>query len=121
VIAEVKELMEKELRDGDIILDIGCGNGEYRKYVPKSVFYIGIEKCQSMVAVEDGMHMDCLRLTFRDAVFDRVLLVAVLHHFASEETRLKTLQEVNRVLVEGGTAYVTVLSYENKKEVYSSP
>lgn len=64
--------------------------------------------------------MDCLTLAFRNAVFDRLLLVAVLHHFASQQTRLQALREVSRVLAEGGTAYLSVLSFEGKREVYST-
>lgn len=45
-----------------------------------------------MVPVENEIHMDCLKLGFRDSTFDRVLFVAVLHHFASEETRLMALK-----------------------------
>jgi predicted SAM-dependent methyltransferase len=65
--------------------------------------------------------MDGLKLSFRNEVIDRVLLIAVLHHFASEETRLKALKEIFRILSPRGLLYISVLSYENKGEIYSSP
>lgn len=42
--------------------------------------------------------MDCLKLNFRDNTFDRVLLIAVLHHFASHGTRLKALAEIYKIM-----------------------
>jgi predicted SAM-dependent methyltransferase len=55
--------------------------------------------------------MDCKRLAFRDGIFDNILLVAVLHHLASEETRISALKECWRTLRLGGTLYLSVLSY----------
>lgn len=79
--------------------------------MPKGAFYVGVEKCRSMLIGEEGAHMDCLKISFRRAVFDQVFLVAVLHHFASKDNRLKALKEINRVLTNEGALYLSVLSY----------
>lgn len=42
VIPEVKALLETEVQEGEVVLDIGCGNGEYLKYLPPGVFYLGV-------------------------------------------------------------------------------
>jgi ubiquinone/menaquinone biosynthesis C-methylase UbiE len=44
-----------------------------------------------MAPVENEIFMDCLQLAFRDSSFDKIIFVAVLHHFASEMTRIKAL------------------------------
>ena len=44
-----------------------------------------------MVPVENEFHMDCLKLCFRDSTFDRIIFVAVIHHFASKNARLTAL------------------------------
>ena len=44
-----------------------------------------------MIPVENEVHMDCLRLAFKDNSFDKIIFVAVLHHFASKNTRFKAL------------------------------
>ena len=41
--------MEKEIQIGEIVLDIGCGNGEYSKYVKEGVNYIGMYECMNIV------------------------------------------------------------------------
>jgi hypothetical protein len=35
--------------------------------------------------------MDGLKLFFKDKTFDRILIIAVLHHFTNETDRLKCL------------------------------
>jgi SAM-dependent methyltransferase len=68
-----------------LVLDIGCGNGEYKRHLESDKFYyIGVERCEVMLAVEDEVHMDGLRLGFGVGRFDVVLVVAVLHHFVTE-------------------------------------
>ncbi len=64
--------------------------------------------------------MDCLHLSFRDCVFDKVIFVAVLHHFASKESRIRSLSEILRVLKSEGILCLSVLSYEAKRETYNS-
>lgn len=111
VIPEVSAYLKEDLKEGDFVADLGCGNGEYKKHVRDDVFYVGVERCRTMAAVEDALHMDCLRLCLREGMFDCVLLIAVLHHMASHETRLKVLREAARIMKEDGRLYLSVLSY----------
>lgn len=83
VIPEIAAYLKEDLREGEFVVDLGCGNGEYKKHVRNDVFYVGVERCRTMAAVEDALHMDCLRLGLRENMFDCVLLIAVLHHMAS--------------------------------------
>ena len=76
-----------------MVLDIGCGNGEYKQHLKSDkLYYVGVERCEVMLAVEDEVHMDGLRLGFRDGAFDVVLLIAVLHHFVEESDRVRCLR-----------------------------
>jgi alkylated DNA repair protein alkB family protein 8 len=56
--------------------------------------------------------MDCKKLSFKSSTFDKIIFVAVLHHLASEETRMEALKECFRVLRKQGIMYLTVLSFE---------
>ena len=69
------------------------------------------EKCTVMTHVENEAFMDCLSLAFRDCVFDKIIFVAVLHHFASKDSRMKALSEILRVLRVGGMVCLSVLNY----------
>jgi SAM-dependent methyltransferase len=91
VIPEVKQYLSEESlsveesQECKLVLDIGCGNGEYKRHLESDKFYyIGVERCEVMLAVEDEVHMDGLRLGFGVGRFDVVLVVAVLHHFVTE-------------------------------------
>lgn len=55
---------------------------------------------------------DCLQLPLRSNCIDLCISIAVLHHLATNERRLKALTEINRVLVVGGQALVYVWAKE---------
>lgn len=42
VIDEVRESVQRDLEEGDLVLDVGCGNGEYRQIMDKPIFYFGM-------------------------------------------------------------------------------
>jgi predicted SAM-dependent methyltransferase len=65
-----------------------------------------------MVPIENELFMDCKKLSFKPSTFDKIIFVAVLHHLASEETRMEALKECFRVLRKQGIMYLTVLSFE---------
>lgn len=55
---------------------------------------------------------DCLQLPLRSNCIDLCISIAVLHHLATNERRLKALTEINRVLVVGGRALIYVWAKE---------
>lgn len=55
---------------------------------------------------------DCLQLPIRSSCVDLCLSIAVLHHLATSDRRLKALTEINRVLTIGGQALVYVWAKE---------
>lgn len=55
---------------------------------------------------------DCLQLPIRSNCIDFCISIAVLHHLATNERRLKALMEINRVLAIGGQALVYVWAKE---------
>ena len=46
---------------------------------------------------------------------DAALSVATLHHLPSPEQRLQSLQELARVLVPGGRAFISVWDFEQER------
>lgn len=51
---------------------------------------------------------DARRLPYRDETFDWAVAAAVYHHMMGKTDRLIALQELHRVLKEGGEAFITV-------------
>ena len=99
------------VKGGERILDVGAGTGRMSKYM---VELVGDKGC--VVAEDIAVRMlsngkeclgcppywvcdDVLDLSFRDAVFDRVVCFSAFPHFTSP---VQALREFERVLVKGG-------------------
>lgn len=102
----------KELPLGSILADIGCGNGKYLR-VNDSIFKIGADRSDVLLKVckDRGFNIfqsDCLAVPLRNESIDACISIAVIHHLASKERRLKALEEMSRILIPGGKALIYV-------------
>src|SRR4030042_4751206 len=93
-------------KDGDKILDLGCGNGRFVElFQGKKVEYVGIDASEKLIEIARGKYpninfraFDGLKIPFSDNYFDAIYCVAVLHHIPGNELRQEFLKEVCRVL-----------------------
>jgi len=87
------------LPKGARILDAACGEGVLvEEYLAKGCDIVGIDLNYESEIVKQG---DILNMPFEDARFDVVLLLDVFEHL-SFVNQPKALQEIQRVLSEGG-------------------
>jgi ubiquinone/menaquinone biosynthesis C-methylase UbiE len=110
---ELEEL-KKYIKDGERVLDLGCGNGRlFELFQGRNIEYIGVDFSEKLIEKareKYGEHFqiaDMFSLPFSDNYFDSVWSIAVFHHIPSEVLRLKTLIEVKRVLKPGGKIIMT--------------
>lgn len=121
---ELIPLLDNNIKKGDIVLDLGCGNGRYYDYLKKKeANYVGIDNSEKLIEIAGKKHPladfrtgDALNLPFKDDYFDKIIAVAVLHHIPSEEFRLRFLKEIKRVLKDNGVVIITVWKFHRKKE-----
>lgn len=104
--------------EGKRILDFGCGDGYYSRYLKKrGAEVIGVDISSGMVnlakenAKKDDLEipfykMEGEHLEFEDNSFDIVLTVAVLQHIINESILNHLVSEVSRVLVGGGEVII---------------
>ena len=60
------------------------------------------------------LHCDNLSLPFRDESVDAALSIAVIHHIATAERRVRALRELSRVLRVGGRVIISVWAMEQR-------
>ncbi len=112
------------IKDGDKVLDLGCGNGRFLEVIGrKNIDYTGIDSSESFIKaakdtygnIEHFIHGDALKLPFKENEFDIVVSFGVLHHIPSKKLRRQFLREANRVLKKEGLLILTVWNLWNKR------
>ncbi|XP_053259100.1 probable tRNA methyltransferase 9B isoform X2 [Podarcis raffonei] len=107
-----------EQKPGSLIADIGCGTGKYLG-VNSQVYNLGCDYCGSLVEIArnngcEVMICDNLNLPFRGQCFNAIISVGVIHHFSTQQRRIKAIKEMARVLVPGGQMMIYVWAMEQK-------
>ena len=111
-------MMDRYIRPGDTILDIGGGPGHY------SIHYAGQGHTVTLLDLSEenvrfakkkarqyGVRITALQgnaldlSCFPDESFDAVFLMGPLYHLMNEESRLQALREAARVLKQGGCLF----------------
>lgn len=118
------EPLSSFVKDGDSVLDIGCGNGRlYQLFDKKSIAYTGVDISEELIkiakekypcppsAVASGTGRqaelqfevgDMINLPFQDKKFDVIFSLVAFHHLPERSLHIKALQEMKRVLKPGG-------------------
>lgn len=113
----------EELPETSVVVDIGSGNGRHlipcAKHCKK---VIGLDVSDSLLKIiekkldenrlnnVDLIHSDAVNIPLKDNSVDAVMCVATLHNIAARFRRVKSLNEINRILKPGGKAIISVWS-----------
>ena len=111
------------------ILDLGCGTGRHLVYLAKKGFEVyGIDISKTGIKIASGwlkkekvkaklkvgdIHK---KLPYKDCFFDAIVCIRVLNHGKIEWIR-KTINEMYRVLREGGYVFINVHKHRGKKHI----
>lgn len=115
-----------QLRDGDRVLEVGCGYGWISEALwhAAKIEWLGVDRSEEMLrhlqAASSGRMArasvaDACRLPFPDGQFDKVVCTGVLMHVAND---LDAVRELIRVLRPGG---LLVCSFNNALSPFSLP
>lgn len=113
------DLFMDQLKPGQRVLDLGCGNGRLRKFLPAELIrpgdYFGFDISEEMLAIaRKAFPKDAFfrgnfgkNLPFGSQNFDWVISIAAFHHLLNKKDQVKYLQEVHRVLKPDGKIFMT--------------
>ena len=133
-----------QVKDGDKILDVGCGNGRLiEAFKNKHINYIGIDNSYKLIKLakekygpqnfqfspaspsEAGRAIFNFQFLVCDLLeldklplqkFDYIFCVAVLHHIPGEDLRLKVLKNLKEKLADNGKIILTVWNLWSQKK-----
>lgn len=116
-------------KDGDNILDFGCGNGRLLElFSEKNIKYWGVDVSQKLINLAqqrycgENIHFSKVdpsqtSLPFQDNFFNASYSIAVFHHFPGKEYRKAMAEEFYRVTEPGGYVIITVWNLWQKKYI----
>jgi len=113
-------------KDGDRILDFGCGNGRLLELIGgvQDMQYYGIDVSQKLIDIAEKRYpnqtfqkIDLLQTTLpvADDYFNTVYSIAVFHHFPSKKYREDVAKELYRVTKKDGRIIITVWNLYQKR------
>lgn len=107
---EIKNLSSK-IKDGDKILDVGCGNGRLLETLAdRKIEYLGIDQSPNLIDLAKKNYPDYnFRVSdlldlgqIEEYGFDWVFCLAVFHHLPSNKLRIQALKQLrNKVNTQG--------------------
>ncbi|MFH1838592.1 MAG: class I SAM-dependent methyltransferase [Candidatus Kuenenbacteria bacterium] len=131
---------DQYVKDGDVVLDLGCGNGRlFELFANKKINYFGMDNCKELIEKAKEKYesfganflvADALNLSFavenygcetikdkpfENQKFDVIFCIAVLNHIPSKELRIKVLENIKRVLKKDGILIMTNWNLYQKK------
>ena len=126
---EISPLIDRFIKQGDKILDLGCGNGRFFDLLKaKNIFYTGIDSSEQLIKTAEQKYSnygakflisDVLKLSFPENSFDAVVSLAVLHHIPSEQNRQIFFEQIKKVLKSNGILFLTSWNlWQNPKAVW---
>ncbi len=121
------EFTKQYVKNGDVVLDFGCGNGRLTElFKDKKINYKGVDPSQKLIdiATKKSLNSSCgkqrgknqfmkisptkVSLPFNDENFNSIYSIATFHHLPGRAYRKMVARELYRVAEKEGWIVVTV-------------
>ncbi len=118
---ELEELTKK-IKNGDKILDVGCGSGKLLQALEnKEIDYYGVDSCREILDNAEEINKnkgggerkfakgDILNLgDIPEVNFDYVFCIAVLHHLPGKDLQIQAIKQLKNKIKPGGEIVLSV-------------
>ncbi|EUD66204.1 oxygen-dependent protoporphyrinogen oxidase [Plasmodium inui San Antonio 1] len=117
----VENLINEE-QEGNLIMDVGCGNGK-NVQVSSKYFFIGLDFSWHLLRLaqkkwnSDLFLANCVSIPFRSNIADLCISIAVIHHIGTHAKRRNAVAEMVRCTKVGGKILIYVWAYEQQANV----
>ncbi|ANQ07022.1 Uncharacterized protein PCOAH_00014240 [Plasmodium coatneyi] len=117
----VENLINEE-QEGNLIIDVGCGNGK-NVQVSSKYFFIGLDFSWHLLKLaqkkwnSDLFLANCVSIPLRSNIADLCISIAVIHHIGTHEKRRQAVAEMVRCTKVGGRILIYVWAYEQQSNV----
>ena len=112
---EIRQVADK-IKDGDRVLDLGCGNGRLLEALKdKKIKYLGMDASESLIK-KARLNYPGYEFTVQDILdlklekiekYNYIFCLAVLQHIPSQELRVEVLKEIKKLLIPGGEIVIS--------------
>ncbi len=111
------EKLSEEVKDGDKILDVGCGSGKLLQVlIGKKIVYLGVDSSEKMLENAKKQYPgyrfemgDIQNLgKINEHNFDYVYCIAVLHHIPGRDLRVDALKQLKNKINDNGKIIISV-------------
>lgn len=117
--------LTEDVKDGDRILDAGCGNGRLiEAFRGKKVDYLGVDNSVELLKTASetypenkfilGNILDLGKI--KQLNFDRIFCIAVLHHLPGRDLQVEALRQLKNKIGEHGKIIITVWNLWSRKK-----
>jgi len=119
--------LTEPIKDGDKILDVGCGNGRLIEALKnKKINYLGVDNSEKLIeAAQINYKLTINNYEFKvadileldkipDKDFDYVFCIAVFHHLPGEDLTIEALRQMKNKLKPGGKIIITTWNFWSK-------
>ncbi|CRG99141.1 methyltransferase, putative [Plasmodium relictum] len=117
----VENLINEE-KEGNMIIDIGCGSGKHLG-VSSKYFFWGLDFSLYLLKIAqkkkntDLFLANCVNIPLRSNLADLCISIAVIHHIGTHEKRKKAIDEMVRCTKIGGRILIYVWAYEQQDNI----
>ncbi len=120
----VLEIINKlNIKTGDKILDLGCGNGRLIKNLPSNIFYLGLDNSSKLIELAGKNYQkeniifkqqDILKTEeFNFSDFKYIFCLAVFHHLPGKKKQLSFLWQIYDKMNKGSVLILSVWRLRN--------